>query len=38
VHKRDDLVSSLKTQAKAAATSRPDLAHFETIADIDRDR
>src|SRR4029450_14009815 len=38
VHKRDDLVSSLKTQAKAAATSRPDLAQFETIADIDRDR
>ena len=36
VHKRDDLVSSLKTQAKAA--SRPDLAQFETIADIDRDR
>ena len=36
VHKRDDLVSSLKTQAKAA--SRPDLALFETIADIDRDR
>ena len=38
VHKRDDLVSSLKTQARAAATSRPDLAQFETIADIDRDR
>jgi deoxyhypusine synthase len=38
VHKRDDLVSSLKTQAKAAATSRPDLEQFETIADIDRDR
>jgi deoxyhypusine synthase len=38
VHKRDDLVSSLKTQAKAAVTSRPDLAQFETIADIDRDR
>ena len=38
VHKRDDLVSSLKTQAKAAAASRPDLAQFQTIADIDRDR
>ncbi len=38
VHKRDDLVSSLKTQAKAAATSRPDLAQFKTIAGIDRDR
>jgi deoxyhypusine synthase len=38
VHKRDALVATLKQEALAARSTRPDAASFETIADIDRDR
>jgi deoxyhypusine synthase len=37
-HRREELVTALKRDAEAAKGSRPDVAAFETIADIDRDR
>ena len=37
-HRREELVAALKRDAEAAKGSRPDVAAFETIADIDRDR
>jgi deoxyhypusine synthase len=38
VHRRTDLVATLKREAQAASKARPDVSAFETIADIDRDR
>ncbi len=38
VRRRDALVNTLKQEARAAAASRPAVADFQTIADIDRDR
>ncbi len=38
VDRRDELVARLKHEAVAAHSSRPDVASFETIANIDRDR
>ena len=38
VHRRTELVATLKRDAEAAGKSRPDVASFQTIADIDRDR
>jgi deoxyhypusine synthase len=38
VHRREVLVARLKQEAMAARSTRPDVAQFETIADIDRDR
>jgi deoxyhypusine synthase len=38
VHRRAELVGSLKREAHTASASRPDVGAFETIADIDRDR
>ncbi len=37
-HRREELVAALKRDAEAAKGSRQDVAAFETIADIDRDR
>jgi len=37
-YRREELVAALKRDAEAVKGSRPDVAAFETIADIDRDR
>jgi deoxyhypusine synthase len=38
VHRRSELVDTLKRQAVEAAASRPAASEFQTISDVDRDR